>query len=504
MRLLRLLLQFIATVIVLSGGSFAFGQSKETPPNIIFVLADDIGYGDLGCYGATAIKTPNLDRIAKEGIRFTDAHTPATMCSPTRYALLTGQYPFRHTPVARGVLSGVSPLCIAPGTLTMPAMLKQAGYATGCVGKWHLGLGTDMTDYNAPLKPGPLEIGFDYFFGLAATGDRVPCVYLENHGVVGYDPKDPIQVSFGQPVGEDPTGANRPDLLKVKPSHGHNNTIVNGISRIGYMSGGKAARWIDEDMADVFTRKAVGFIEQNKNRPFFLYYATHDAHVPRVPHPRFKGKSLHGTRGDTIQQLDWSIGELLKTLDRLKLTRKTLIVFTSDNGGVMDDGYIDGTQDDKSGHRCNGVLRGFKTQLYEGGHRVPFVARWTGKIGKGIVSPALIAVQDMYATFAALTNQTVPQGVARDSINVLDSLLGKSMTSRRETLVMLAGNGSLAIRKGAWKLIPAQSLPANRPNAARKDELYNLETDLPEQTNLAEQHPERVAELKALLQAERN
>ncbi len=270
-------------------------------PNIVIILADDIGYGDLGCYGATRVKTPHVYRLARQGLRFTDAHAPSAVCTPTRYALMTGQYAWRHPPAAR-ILSGVAPLCIPRGTVTLPSLLRDAGYATGCVGKWHLGLGgKDGPDFNAEIKPGPREVGFDYSFIIPATGDRVPCVYVENGRVVGLDPKDPIRVRYGAPVGDEPTGAKDPELLTLKPSHGHADTIVNGISRIGFMAGGRAARWKDEDMADELTRRAVAFVEKNKGRPFFLYFATHDVHVPRAPHPRFRGKSGCGVRGDVIE-----------------------------------------------------------------------------------------------------------------------------------------------------------------------------------------------------------
>jgi len=378
---MRKTIEVTLTAMALVAGLATGAVAADAPrrPNVVVILADDIGYGDLGCYGATLVKTPNLDRLARGGMRFIDAHAPSAVCTPTRYALMTGQYAWRHPPGSR-ILSGVAPLCIPKDRLTLPAMLKQAGYTTGVVGKWHLGLGETETDYNGEIAPGPRDVGFDYSFIIPATGDRTPCVYVENHRVVGFDPRDPIRVSYGAPIGDGPTGARNPELLKVKPSHGHDNTIVDGISRIGYMTGGKAARWKDEAMADEITRKAVGFIETSAGRPFFLYFATHDVHVPRVPHPRFRGTSRCGTRGDVIQELDWSVGEVLAALERLKLADDTLVLFTSDNGGVMDDGYQDGSGDDRSGHRCNGALRGFKGGLYEGGTRVPFLARWPGKI----------------------------------------------------------------------------------------------------------------------------
>jgi len=463
------------------------------PPNIVIILADDIGYGDVGCFGATKVKTPNIDKLAAAGMWFTDAHAPSAVCTPTRYALMTGQYAWRHPPGSR-ILSGIAPLSIKPGTLTVPLLLQQAGYATGAVGKWHLGLGEKETNYNEEIKPGPRDVGFQYSFIIPATGDRTPCVYVENHKVVGYDPKDPIQVSYGKPIGDEPTEAKNPELLKMKHSHGHDNTIINGIGRIGFMTGGKAARWKDEDMADELTRRAVAFIEKNKDRPFFLYFATHDVHVPRVPHPGFMGTSQCGTRGDVIQQFDWSAGEVLATLDRLKLADNTLVIFTSDNGGVMDDGYQDGSGDDNSGHKCNGPLRGFKGRLYEGGTRVPFVARWPGKIPAGKTSTEIVCHVDMLATFAALLGKELPADAGPDSFNQLPALLAEKPDKPcRDQLVMHSGGGGLAVRKGPWKLIPEPGMMAKGP------ELYNLEDDLAETTSLADKMPEKVKELAALL-----
>lgn len=466
-------------------------------PNIVVILADDIGYGDLGCYGATKVKTPNLDRLAKQGMRFTDAHSPASVCTPTRYAMLTGQYAWRHPPGSR-ILSGVAPLSIAPGTVTVPSILKDAGYATSVVGKWHLGLGEKETDFNGEIKPGPREVGFDESFIIPATGDRVPCVYVENGKVVGYDPKDPIRVSYGTPIGEEPTGLKNPELLRMKHSAGHNNTIINGIGRIGFMTGGKAARWKDEDMADTITAKAVTFIEKNKAQPFFLYFATHDVHVPRVPHPRFVGTSGHGTRGDAIQELDWSVGEVLKALDKHKLTDNTLVIFTSDNGGVMDDGYQDGSGNDTSGHKCNGTLRGFKGGLYEGGHRVPFIARWPGKVPVDKVSSELICHVDLLATVAVIVGKELPEKAGPDSFNVLPALLAeKPAKASRESLVHQSGGGALAIRKGPWKLVP----PTGKKKDTAGPQLFNVQDDLTEAKNLAGEKPEVVKELTALLKS---
>lgn len=501
--------------IVCLTGLIPFAESgivtaAESKPNIIFILADDIGYGDLGCYGATKVKTPNLDRLAREGTRFTDAHSPSSVCTPTRAAFMTGRYAWRQRETA-GILSGIAPLSIKPGTVTVASLLKQAGYATGVVGKWHLGLGEGETDFNVEIKPGPREIGFEYSFILPATGDRTPCVYVENQRVVGYDPADPIRVSYQQKIGNEPTGRENPELLtKQKHSHGHDMTIVNGIGRIGWMTGGKAARWVDEDMADTFTRRAVSFIETPRDKPFFLYFCTHDAHVPRVPHPRFRGTSGHGLRGDAIHQLDWCVGQILDTLDRLKLTDNTLLIFTSDNGGVMDDGYQDGTGDDTSGHALNGVLRAKKGSLYEGGHRVPFLARWPGKIPAGKTSGELLCHVDMLATFAALTGRDLPADAAPDSFNQLANLLGQKRDQPcRDHLIHHTGGfpGRLAIRQGPWKLIPGAGGSGEAKKAAKKAnaggsaaaELFNLADDLTETKNRAADETDRVRQLTSLL-----
>src|SRR5687767_15268430 len=304
--------------------------SAQTP-NIVLIYADDLGYGDVSAYGAKTLPTPNIDRLAKAGLRFTDAHSSAATCTPSRYALLTGEYAFRKP--GTGVLPGDAALVIEPGRTTLASMLRAAGYATGVVGKWHLGLGPKGgPDWNGDITPGPLDIGFDEAFIMAATGDRVPTVYVDNRRVAGLDRADPIAVSYATPWPGLPPGKANPELLKVVPSHGHDQTIVNGISRIGYMKGGAAALWKDEDMADVFTREAVNFLSERRDQPSFLFFALHDPHVPRVPHPRFVGKTDLGPRGDAIVQGDWCVGEILSALDRLGIAKNTLVIVTSDNG----------------------------------------------------------------------------------------------------------------------------------------------------------------------------
>ena len=467
-------------------------ESKK--PNIIVILADDIGYGDVGCYGATKIKTPNVDHFAKQGIRFTDGQSPSATCTPSRYALMTGQYAWRHK-AGSAVLPGDAPLCVPLDRLTLPQMLRQAGYVTGVVGKWHLGLGAGKLDFNKEIKPGPKEVGFDYSFIIPATGDRVPCVYVENQRVFGLDPKDPITVSYAEKVGDEPTGKDNPDLLKVKPSVGHNQTIVNGISRIGYMTGGKSARWSDEDMADVLTKKAKEFIEGNKTKPFFLYFATHDVHVPRVPHPRFVGKSGCGIRGDAIEQFDWCVGEVLDLIDRLKLAEDTIILITSDNGPVVDDGYQDGAVRDLNGHLPTGRWRGGKYTLFEAGHRVPWMVRWTGKIRPG-ESSQTVSFIDWMATSAAVANVSLPDAAAPDSFNLLPTLLGKATKPHRDHLVYHAG--LVGLRQGPWVLIPPNpgKAKAKGPSVVQ---LYNLETDPSQETNLAATQPERVQAMTTFL-----
>jgi arylsulfatase A-like enzyme len=460
----------------------AFGAPQ--PPNIVIILADDLGFGDTACYGATKIPTPNINRLGRQGLRFTDAHATSATCTPSRYALLTGQYPWRKR--GTGILPGNAALIIDPKRSTLPSVLKAAGYRTGIVGKWHLGLGgPGGPDWNTDIKPGPLEVGFDYAFIQPATGDRVPCVYVENHRVFNLDPTDPIQVSYGKPIGSEPTGKQHPELLKMGLTLGHDGTIVDGISRIGFMTGGHAARWKDQDKADVLTGKAVEFIKQNSRRPFFLYFATHDPHVPRVPHPRFAGKSGCGVRGDVIVEFDWCVGEILGILDKLNLASHTLVILSSDNGPVLDDGYDDRAVEDLNGHTPAGPLRGGKYYVYEGGTRVPFIVRWPGHVRPG-VSDALLSLVDLTASFAALAGQKIPAGDAPDSVNVLPALLGETKMGR-DKLVEHDGLSAFGFRDGLWKYIEPDTRA--RPVYSRLGELYDLGSDLGETHNLFDVNP---------------
>ena len=463
------------------------------------LYADDLGFGDTGCYGASRVRTPNVDRIAAGGVRFTDAHASAATCTPSRYSLLTGEYAFRM-PDAK-VLPGDAPLLIKPGRVTLPLMLRQQGYRTAAIGKWHLGLGSGDVDWNGEIKPGPLEVGFDESFIIPATGDRVPCVYVENHRVSGLDPKDPIRVSYKGPLDDQPTGSSRPDLLRMKPSHGHDMTIVNGISRIGYMSGGKSALWNDETMAETLTARAVRYIDANRSQPFFLYFSTHDIHVPRAPHKRFGAASPMGARGNAIAEFDWCVGRILEALERRRLTNKTLIVVSSDNGAVVDDGYQDDAVAKLGGHRPNGPFRGGKYSIFEGGTRIPFITRWQGRINSG-VSDALVNQVDLLRSFAALTGASLPPGAGPDSEDVLPALLGESRTGRQS---MVEQAGTLALREGTWKYIqPSKGERISKnvnieTGADPEPQLYDLATDAGEKTNLAARNPDRVKAMAAAL-----
>ncbi len=476
-------------------------QQIKQHPNIILIYTDDLGYGDVSCYGATRVKTPHIDQLAKEGLKFTEAYATAATCTPSRYALLTGEYPWRKDGIK--IAPGDASLMINTDKTTIPSLLKKAGYISAVVGKWHLGLGNAKPDWNKAIKPGPLEIGFDYSFLIPATGDRVPCVYVENHHISNLDPADPVRVSFDKKIGNEPTGRSHPEQLKMRADDQHSDTIINGISRIGYMTGGKKARWKDEDMADVLTEKSTEFIEKNKNNPFFLYFSLHDIHVPRVPHPRFAGKTPMGPRGDVIIQADWCVGEILKKLDDLELSENTIVIFSSDNGPVLDDGYSDQAVEKNGDHQMTGPLRGGKYSSFEGGTRIPFLVRWPQKIEPGI-SHAIFSQIDLLASFAALTGQSLQENESKDSINNLAALTGKGQ-SERIHLVQEAVGGNLSLRSRNWKYIVPSKGPKVDPvknietGNNLQDQLYDLSSDIGETHNLAKQYPHILTEMKSLL-----
>lgn len=474
-------------------------------PNVVFIYADDVGYGDLSCNGSRTIHTPNVERLARMGARFTNAHSAAATSTPARYAMLTGEYAWRRA--GTGIADGDAGAIIRPDRYTMADLFKQAGYSTGVVGKWHLGLGdkNGEQDWNAPLTPGTKDIGFDYSFIMAATGDRVPCVFVENDRVIDLDPEDPIQVSYRKNFPGEPTGKDNPELLRMHPSHGHDQSIVNGISRIGYMKGGKSALWKDEQIAETLTGKAVSYIEDHKDAPFFLYFATQDAHVPRVPASEFVGKSGMGPRGDCLLQFDWSVGEILNALERLGLLENTLIILSSDNGPVVDDGYRDQAVELLGDHKPGGIYRGGKYSSYEAGTRIPCIWSWQGVIRPGSVSDALLCQIDWFATFAEMLHVDLPEGAAPDSRPMLDAWTARKKKGR-DWLVLQNAHNNLSITDGVWKYIrPGEGPAVNRfvnieLGNSPEPQLYNIRKDPAEKTNRAEKNPNRAADMAAKLE----
>lgn len=478
----------------------AFAQQK---PNVVLIYVDDLGYGDLSCYGATKIKTPNVDRLASEGLRFTNAHTTSATCTPSRYGMMTGHYPWRKQ--GTGVLPGDAALIIPTDKKTLASQFQQKGYVTAVVGKWHLGLGDAVEkNWNGDIKPGPNQVGFDYSFIFPATADRVPTVFIENGHVIGADEKDPIQVNYQTKIGNEPTGKENPELLKMRAArnHGHENTIVNGIGRIGWMIGGTRARWTDEEMPMTFLYQAKTFIEKNKQKPFFLFYSLTEPHVPRMPSTLFKGKSGLGYRGDAILQLDWAVGEIRKTLQAEGLLNNTIIIFTSDNGPVLDDGYEDGAVTELNGHTPWGPFRGGKYSVFEAGTRVPFIISWPKQIRTGI-SGAAISQLDLGRSFAELLNSTVQPGEFPDAENMWPALTGKD--SKGKKWFVEQGLSTLALVQGNWKYIepskgPAKNMLTNTElGNAPEGQLYDLQKDPGEKNNLAQQFPDRFKEMAETL-----
>jgi len=469
-------------------------------PNILIIYVDDLGYGDIGVNGAKGVKTPNVDKLAKNGVNFTDAHASASTCTPSRYSLLTGSYAFRNH---AAVLPGNAPLIIDPEKGTLPSMLQKVGYTTGVIGKWHLGLGRGEVNWNEEIKPGPREIGFDYSFLIPATGDRVPCVFVENQKVVGLSSSDPVTVSYGSPLDGFSLGSEHPELLKMKADPQHSNSIINGVSRIGYMRGGNSALWKDEDFPFVFTEKAKHFMTENKDHPFFLYFAFHDIHVPRVPNEKFVGVSTMGPRGDVIAQMDWCTGQLISYLEELEIAENTLVIFTSDNGPILNDGYGDNAVEFLGDHSPAGSYRGSKYSAFEAGTRMPTIVYWPGKVRPG-VSSALLSQVDLYASLARLVGGEIKEGNAPDSKELLDAWLGKTEKGRE---IMLEEAYTFALRKGNWKYIQPQT-SATPDWLKNKDiesglsdtiQLYNLTDDINERRNVAVDYPEKVDSLQQIL-----
>ena len=506
MKQARALIAGLGFTLSLCPASWARAAAAQgTRPNIVLICADDLGYGDLSCYGATKVQTPNVDRLAREGRRFTDAHSASAVCTPSRYALLTGEYPHRKGLYRPVMLK--SGLVVDTSQQTAASIMKDAGYATACIGKWHLGFGKGKPDWNGELKPGPLELGFDYYFGVPVVNSHPPFVYVENHRVVGLVPDDPFV--FGKKA----KTREFPEKM--------------GLTRIG---GADAAHALydDEMVGTKLTERATSWIRARGRAPFFLYLATTNIHHPFTPHPRFKGTSECGRYGDYIHELDWMVGEVMETLEEQGVADNTLVIFTSDNGGMFNIGGQDAWD---AGHRLNGELLGFKFGAWEGGHRVPFIARWPGRIQAGSTSDQLVSNIDMIATFAALTGRSIRDGQGQDSVNILPALTGNPAEPLRDHLILAPNKSThLAVRKGKWVYIgaqgsggftgakrgghafggPAAITYAGYTNSdiesgrikknAPPEQLYDLVADLKQTRNSYNEHREVVKELQALLE----
>ncbi len=492
---------FVVLMGVLCVSCTEIVKAQENP-NIVIIYVDDLGYGDLSCYGATEVKTPNVDALAKGGVKFTDGHCSAATCTPSRYTLLTGNYAFRAN---AGILPGDAPALIKPGTPTIASMLQKKGYKTAVIGKWHLGLGDGNVNWNERITPGPKEIGFDYSYLIPATGDRVPCVMVENQKVVNLDKNDPIKVSYKGKVGNDPTYIENPELARYGADGQHGKTIVNGVSRIGYMSGGNSARWRDETVPYMMLQKADNFIDESGDNPFFLYFAFHDIHVPRLPDHRFEGSTNMGVRGDAIVQMDYITGQLVDYLRKKGKLENTLIIFSSDNGPVLSDGYDDKAIELLGDHKPAGPYRGGKYSCYEAGTRVPTIAYWPARIKAGVKSDALVGHVDIYASIAKIVGYDLKEGEAVDSYDQLSTWLGEDNKGRE---YLLEEASSYSLRSGNWKYIkPLKSLKGTGWIKGKKIEgglsvepqLYDLEKDIYEENNIATKKKKKAKEMAELL-----
>lgn len=499
----------VVAIFSLIGNPLTAQAKSASPPNIVLIFADDLGYGDLGCYGATKVQTPNIDRLAREGRRFTDAHSASAVCSPSRYGLITGRYPLRRN--FWGPLPGpVAGLSVDTSHVTLGSVLKDTGYATACIGKWHLGLGEKRPNWNGMLKPGPLELGFDYYFGIPVVNSGPPFVYVENHRVVGYDPADPFVMRKESVTQKWPAKSGYNAIGGARKAH-----LLYEDERIGTTLKNKAVEWLRNTRAT------------HKNKPFFLYLATTNIHHPFTPAPQFKGTSQCGRYGDFIHELDWIVGEVLTALDDMGVADNTLVLFTSDNGGMLNHGGQDAF---RAGHRLNGDLLGFKFGAWEGGHRIPFIAKWPGKIPPQSTSNHLISQIDLLATFASIVGRPLSKEACPDSIDQLAEFMGKAERPRRDLLVISPNSPMhLMIRKGKWAYIPAQdeggfqgkkvgdhtlggaaaTLLTGQVNSdveegkikpdAPAAQLYDLEKDLAQSMNVLGQHPELEKELQQIV-----
>lgn len=512
MLLMKTHIRIFSLLLLTSSTTFA----AEKPPNVVLIFADDLGYGDVGCYGATKVQTPNIDRLAAEGRRFTDAHSVSAVCTPSRYALLTGQYPVRGNQ-GRG-LWGPAPitsqLLVNTEKTTVADVFKSSGYDTAAVGKWHLGFGKGSNKWQEPLRPGPQDLGFDYYFGMPVVNSAPPYVYVENDRVVGSNPDDPLVY----------LGKNAKDATPITPippeAAARNRNAFGGAKEAHKM-------FNDYQVGTTMAKKSVEWINDRKDKPFFLYLATTNIHHPFTPAKRFQGTSQCGLYGDFIHELDWIVGEILSCLEENGLSDNTLVIFTSDNGGMFNRGGQAAFED---GHRQNGDLLGFKFGVWEGGHRVPLIVRWPGKVKAGTTSNQLIGNVDMLATFAALTGQTLDKPQQADSVNVLPAFVSEPDEPIRDHLILAPNKGThLSVRKGNWMYIPARGsggFGGNKPGGhtfagpaaatfvgsvnsdiedgkiktdAPPAQLYDLAADVNQKRNVYDEHPDVVKELKSLL-----
>lgn len=466
----------------------------QQKPNVIVILADDLGYGDVSAYGSQTINTPNIDKLAKNGIQFNNGYATSATSTPSRYGLLTGMYPWKNANAR--ILEGDAPLLIDTARFTFPKMMKMAGYNTAAIGKWHLGMGNGKIDWNKTISPSVNDVGFDYSCVIAATVDRVPTVYIENGKVADLDPGDPILVNYNQNFEGEPTAISNPEMLKMNWSHGHNNSIINGIPRIGFMKGGAKARWNDENMAYYFAEKVDKYLEEQGTKPFFLYYGLHEPHVPRTPHNDFVGKSGMGPRGDAILEADWCIGELLENLEKRNLLENTIIIFTSDNGPVLDDGYQDNAVEMLGNHQPMGGLRGGKYSLFDAGTHVPFVFYWKNGVHHH-VSDALMTQLDIMPSIAGLLKLDIPAGL--DGENICKTLSGKQDKGRKGFVI--EASGRLAYMSDNWVMIPPYKGPVSNESGNELGnlpdfELFNLKQDKAQTENMSATKSKTLAKMK--------
>lgn len=460
---------FLPELVFAVAINYSYGHmSDPDKPNVIIILTDDLGYGDLECYGNEEIETPNINDLAYKGCLFTDAYVPAAVCTPARYGLLTGRYPWR-TFLHSGVIAD-SPLLIDPDRYTLPKLFKDAGYATAAIGKWHLGFGTEreaIINYNQAVSPGPIEVGFDYFFGIPVGHFYPPDVFMRNHMVVGLEADDPISI--------------------IKPQNG-----------TPYMVGGDNARFDRSLVSKVLFGEAESFIIENKSNPFFLYLAVTKPHTPFDRHDDFKNSGSLSHYGDVIREVDFRVGKLMNTLDSLGLSEKTMVIFTSDNGGIPPtNGYF---KDLGLKHETNTPLRGYKGNVWDGGVRVPFIIHYPDRVEAGKMSNTPFSLTDLMASMASLLGRKLPGNSAEDSFDVLPALFDEGPISDHG-FVIQGRAGVLGLRWGEWIYIsdPGGGDYNDNTSSEAPVQLYRITDDISEQHNLYNKNPDKVYLLSEML-----